>query len=393
MTSQGPRLLTRPFLTLTAGQLLQSVGYATMILFPLHLEALGASRAELGTIMATAGGSGLLLRPLIARALDTLGARRVIAAGTVVLALATWLAAAVSGLGPFVYFQRALFGVGVATLFSAYLMAVSGVIPPSIRTRGIAVFGIAGILPLALNPFVDAVARATPGALTAFYPFAALAIAASGLFAWFVRDPPRATSPAPFTWAAVREGLGAPPLRPVWLATIVFALMVSVFMSFATVSAGKARVEAPAMLWLFYAGGAVSVRLFGSSLPDRIGPTRLILPSLAVYGAAMVLVAFASGDVAFSIAGLLAGVGHGYCFPVLMSLVIGRAPAPVRGSAVTAFTAIWGILELGAPPLFGAISDASSDRAMFLVAALIAAAGGVLWRRVEAGAASTGQAP
>jgi hypothetical protein len=42
-TGKRPTLFTRSFVILMAAQLLQSVGYASMLLLPLYLDFLGAS--------------------------------------------------------------------------------------------------------------------------------------------------------------------------------------------------------------------------------------------------------------------------------------------------------------------------------------------------------------
>ena len=65
-----------------------------------------------------------------------------------------------------------------------------------------------------------------------------------------------------------------------WLATVVFAGLVGVFMAFATVTAQSRGVANPAWLWFTYAAGAIGVRLLGAWVPDRIGPANLIAPAV-----------------------------------------------------------------------------------------------------------------
>jgi MFS family permease len=377
------QLLNRAFLRLTAGHALQAVGYTTMLLFPLHLERLGATRSTIGLLTALAGASGLLSRPMVARALDLYGARRTIALSTLALALSIGLAGLVDTVGPLVICQRVLFGVSVGALFTAYFKAAADWIPPSQRTRGIALFGLSGILPLLILPLVGAAGEALGAGIVAIYPWAACVIGLSGLLAWPVQDAPRAAPPAPFTWQVVVGAMSRPGLRPVWIAAASFSCMVSVFMTFSTVSARKAGLEAPAALWFWYALGSALVRTLGGGLPDRLGPTRLVVPSMTAYIAGLAGVALAESELALSLATLVAGVGHGYCFPVLMGLVIARSDEASRANAVATYTAIWGTLELVAPPLFGLFADEVGDAAMFGLVAVVGAAGTLRWARVE----------
>jgi MFS family permease len=170
----------------------------------------------------------------------------------------------------------------------------------------------------------------------------------------------------------------------VWTATVVFAAMVAVFMAFATVTAEARGAENPSTVWLTYAMGAVMVRLLGAKLPERLGPSRVAAAALLSYAAAFVVLAEADTATAFAFAGLLGGIGHGYCFPVLMAQVVTRSPKALRGVAVAAFTGIWGISRLVAAPSFGAVADTHGDAVMLYAAAGLGLAGLTVWALLEA---------
>jgi len=169
----------------------------------------------------------------------------------------------------------------------------------------------------------------------------------------------------------------------VWWAMIVFAGMVCGFMTFVTVSAANRGVEQPAIMWLTYALFACTVRLFGGSLPDRIGTHNLVTPALGCYCIAVLIAASADEKIGFLAAGAFGGVGHGYVFPVLASQVVSRTPRVVRGTAMALFTAIPEVVTLGLAPLLGAFSDQFSDAAMFSLVAAVGLLGLVLWAFLE----------
>ncbi len=385
--ASGPRepILTPAFGWLTAAHLLQAFGYSSMILLPSYLDHLGASRGEIGAIMAASAIGGLASRPAVGWALDAWGRKPTLAAGTVVMTLGMLLVGLIDDIGWLAYAVRVVFGIGMGACFTGYFTLAADLVPVSRRTEGLALFGVSGLLPLALNPFAGRL-----GILGAdvrwFLPMVGVVIGSSLLALtrvperWAPRAPRRVFGPD------VLLALRHRALWSVWLADVVFSGMVALFMSFSLVVATDRGVSSPADMWLAYALGAISVRLFGGSLPDRVGPSRLLPPALLSYVAGVLLVAWSSSSGGFALAGLLAGVGHGYCFPILTAQVVTRSPESLRGSALAMFTGIWDLTKLLLPPAFGMIADLWGDVAMLQLTAGAAVFGLGLWALLERGA-------
>lgn len=382
MIPGSDRLLTRPFALLVSAHFLQALGYSSMLMLPLYLDFLGASRTEIGTAMAVSAVGSLLLRPAVGWALDTVGRKPVLFAGTATLIVGMLLVGAIDRMGPLVYGMRLIVGVGVGVLFAGYFTLAADQIPESRRTEGLALFGISGLLPLFLHPFAERVVG-DPSQLRWFFPIVGAAIALSLLPLIFIPDPGNHRRPEPIRFAEARDALLAPPLFPVWTATGFFAGLVSVFMAFVLVVAESRGMPNPATIWFTYAGGAVSVRFFGARLPDRVGPAKVGFVALGCYIAGFFGVAAAVEMHHFLIAGACAGVGHGYCFPVVSGQVVTRSPARLRGIAIAMFTGMWGVGGLALTPIFGAIADARGDTVMMQSAGAFGAFGLVLWMLLE----------
>lgn len=384
LRSPGPSLFTRDFVLLVFGQLFQSLGYASLPLLPLYLAHLGASRVEIGGVMAAGAIGGLTLRPLVGWALDAIGRRPVLIAGTVLLAIGTGLVAAVDDVGVAMHAVRVVFGIGVGALFTGYFAFAADIIPESRRTEGIALFGIAGLLPLTVNPVVTLLG-VEGGELRGFFAITGVVILASIVFVVMVGEPARERPPrgAPTGLRVVLRGLLVPGMWPVWMATTVFSGMVAVFFAFATVAGADRGIELATLVWLTYAGGAISVRLLGARLPDRVGVHNMVVPSLGLYVSALVVVADGDTTNAFLLAGLLAGLGHGYGFPVITSLVITRSPASARGAALSGFTGLWDVSILTLSPLAGLLADAYGDCVMFTLTAIVVVAALAVWATFE----------
>ncbi|MEM9693163.1 MAG: MFS transporter [Myxococcota bacterium] len=383
--SQVDRLLTRPFGLLVTAHLLQGLGFSSMMLLPLYLEHLDASRTEIGAIMATAAVTGLVTRPLVGFTLDRFGRKPTIYVGTVFTVVSMAALYLVDRVGPLAYLVRGGFGIGVGTLFAAYFTFAADIIPAARRTEGLALFGVSGLLPLVLNPLSESLGIAAAD-IGWFLPLISLVIALSVVPVFFIEEPggrgPAATQSPP-NLREVAWGLSRPHLWSIGVATVVFASFVSIFANFATVSAKSQGVEGPANLWLAYALGAVSVRIFGARVPDRVGPQNMVAPALGLYAGAMLLLFHAQEATHFFAAAALAGIGHGYCFPVLTSQLVSRTDPRLRGTALSAFTALWQGSELVAGPSFGALADAYDDAAMYLVAAVLGIALLTVWFGLE----------
>ena len=395
----GARLLTRNFVLLSAGHFLQALGMTSMVLLPLYLDHLGATRGVIGLVLATAACGGLLTRPLVGYLLDHWGRRQTVALGTALSVAALLALGTVGTISWWLYAVQFVFGMGIGAMFTGYFTFASDHIPASRRTEGIALFGVFGLLPLGLNGLTERLG-VSGGELRFVFPVVGLVVLLSIVALVLVPDahaPTGASTDSRRTrMGRTARALASVPLLPVWTATALFSSAVAVFMAFATVTAASRGVAYPATLWLVYALSAVGVRVLGGGLPDRVGPSRFVAPALALYGAGLVVTAFASSQGWFLLAGLLAGAGHGYCFPILASQVVGRSPEVLRGAGFAVFTGLWDLCQISVRPLFGLVADRAGDARMYLSLVAIVAVGLVVWVALEARhtrASSAGRVP
>lgn len=363
-----------------------------MVLLPLYLTHLGGSRAEIGAIMSGAHLAGLLTRPIVGWALDAFGRRSALVWGALITAGSLAMVYWVRDVGPLAYGVRILFGFGEGFIFTGYFALAADLIPQSRRTEGLALFGIAGLLPLLVNPIADLSGFQGEG-LRVFIASVSVLIIGAGLLVLLIpkrltdarqsqitndesreleQRETRLTTPLKGQALHTMRYLTSAPLRPLWWSSIAFAGGVSLMMTFASV-VGEARgMTLPTATWFTYVAGAVSARLFGAKLPERIGPARLVRPALMLYGAALICCALSMNSLGMLTAGLLAGVAHGYAFPVLTSLIVSAVDEQYRGRSLAMFTGIWGGAAVLFASLGGAIADEWGDAMMLgLFGALI----------------------
>ncbi len=353
-----------------------------MLLLPLYLTFLGGSRATVGVVMASAAFGGLLLRPAVGVSLDRWGRKPTLVVGTLVMVVAMVGMAMVTSVGPLIIGLRVLFGAGTGALFTGYFTLATDLIPSSRRTEGIALFGISGLVPLAVNPLAEQLG--VGGADIRWFLAAMGGVLLLSLVPLALVTESRSYRPAkPLALREILAELRRPALWPAWLATLVFATLVVLFMAFASVTAQARGIANPASFWWTYALGAIGIRVFGARMPDRLGPRNLVAPALGIEIAGVLVLAAAHDSTGFQLAGLLGGLGHGIGFPVLTSQVATRVPDSVRGSAMAMFTGLWDVGFLAAPPILGLAADRWGDATMLAGSATVAVAALALWSVVE----------
>ena len=383
-------LFTRDFNLLMVAHFMQALGFSSMLLLPLYLDFLDASRAEIGSVMAAAAIGGLCARPGIAWALDRWGRRKTLATGTIILSCSMTLILLIEEVGTTAYVMRVCFGIGAGACFSGYFTFAADLIPASRRTEGLALFGVTGLVPLLVNP-LSGMLVTNPSELRWFLPCVGGAVVCSLLPLLNVREKRNQMTSPPWRVREVLSSLRSTPLIPVWFVTFVFSGLVAIFFSFTTVTAQDRGISSPTHIWYMYALGAAVIRISGAKMLDRIGPSNLVAPALACYVGSVLAAATAQQYPDILLAGSLAGLGHGICFPILTSQVVSRTPEHHRGSAMAMFTAIWSLSGLLMPPLFGSISDRYDDSLMFLLAAMWATLSLVGWVTLEHRLAKPGQ--
>ncbi len=81
---------------------------------------------------------------------------------------------------------------------------------------------------------------------------------------------------------------------------------------------------------------------------------------------------------------MLCGLGHGFVFPILFGMVVGRAREVERGAAMSIFTALFDVGVLIGGPVLGLVIRLAGYPAMYVTAALIVCGGAVgfaVWDR------------
>lgn len=378
----SPPLFTGPFLRATLAHFAFGLGGSFGVHLSGMLKELGAGEAEIGRIVALTALTALLLAPAVGGLMDRRGRPIVIRMGGVLLCIATAGYALVTEIDPWIYALRMIEGMGGTMLYAALFTFAADIVPAERRTQGLALFGAAGLVPLGISGPLGDVLIATGSYRLLFTTAVACLLGGVGL-AFTLADTrnAHASHAAPIS---LRATATQTDLLPIWAAAFPFFLAMSsvlTFMKTFVLSAGEGSVGP---FFTTYATMAMLMRLPLGTLPDRLGPRRMVLPALFAYGAGTLILAQLHGAVGLVLAGALCGAGHGYGFPVLLSLTVSRARPEARGSATALFTTIDWAGYVVAPPLVGLVIERLGYPTAFRLLAVALAAGVVAFYALDA---------
>jgi len=357
------------------------------VLFPVFLVGLGADAATIGAVIGTFSLAALAARPGVGWVLDRNGHQRTAAWLLAVDVFVMVLYLTIHRLGWPIYGVRALHGLVEGTARVALFAMVYELLPEGRAGEGMAMFSLCGMGSAGLSPILGEWVINRFG----FVAFFATAIGLTVVAAL-------ATRMLPDDREAVRESAAArtsdggpryaallrdPRLAPLWVATLLFSLSISVRVSFVAPYAYQRGVTQVGSYFAIYAAMAVVIRVAGSRLMDRVGLERMVAPSLAVLAAGLAMIAGAGMFGMLDFAAVVGGLGHGYLYPVLSALVILRTHANAAGRSASIYSSLYDLGAMAGPYALGAAANYLGYGPMFLVSGALALGGGVYFAAVE----------
>jgi MFS family permease len=380
-TAANAPLPTAEFLLCAAANFLQGVSVNLHLHLPGFLKSLGANEMEIGTIFSLMAVAAIVVRPLVGRWMDTWGRRVMILGGGIANVVVLTLYLTIDHIGPWVYLVRISHGLTEATLFTAFFTHAADLIPAERRTEGIALFGVSGLISISTGALLGDLIL-SHGSYSALFVTSAALAAVSLLLSLPLHDrrPAGRGEPSRGFFAALVQK----DLLPVWFVGSVFATASTPYFTFLKTLVMKIQTGSVGGFFTAFTLAAVVLRLFFGWVPDRVGKRRVLLPGLALVVIGLVVLAFSSRGIEILAAGCLCGLGHGFSFPILISLMVDRARPAERGAAMSIFTALFDAGLLLGGPTFGALILYAGYGVMFTSAAAMLVCGTVvffLWDR------------
>lgn len=362
------RLLTTGFVSVFIANLAVGLSFFLFLHLPRLLEDLGASEVKIGVIISITAVVAVGARPVIGAMLDTRGRRRVAVAGAVLNLIAVLTYLTVTSIGPWLYLIRGVHGLAEAITFTAFFTIGADVVPESRRTEGLALFGVSGLLPIALGGLIGDLVLRGGNFMPLFLTAAGFAVLALGAATRLV-DVPRSEQDEHPRGGFVHV-LRDRSLLPVWWLTFSFSLSLAGYFVFIAVYVDTAGIGSVGAFFAAYVATAVGLRLAFAWVPARVGERKVLLPACISLALGLIVLAGATSASGVLAAGVLCGAGHGYVFPILFGAVVTRADDADRGSAMGLFSMLFDLGTLVGGPTLGFIVARADFTAMYRTAGI-----------------------
>lgn len=341
------------FPRLFAAAILQELSFALLIHFPGYLSGLGASEGLIGVLYSSSAIVSLLFRPWLGRILDLTHRRTVLLVSGALNVSVVLLLITTTVWGPYLWILFLAQRTFQVALFTTALTYGADTIPMSVRTQGLAIFGLSGLIPIAFAGFLGDLVIDTAG-YTGLFWMAGLAGLVSWIIVWTLPTfPVRGRQPRRSFWRAFAQR----NLIPLWFASLLFFLGVESLFTFTRTYVDDRQVGSAGLFFAMYGASAAITRIFGGSRYDTLPHRTVVVTAVSFFGVGLIGMAFAQSAVTLAIAAFVMGTAHGTAFPLLSSEVVNRARVAERGSAMAIFTSIFDIALLFGAPLIGFLID------------------------------------
>ncbi|HSM46081.1 MAG TPA: MFS transporter, partial [Acidimicrobiia bacterium] len=364
-----PRLFT--------AALLQELSFALLIHLPGYLSELGATEGLIGVLYASSAVDSLVFRPWLGRILD-LTHRRTILLVSAVVNMAVIIALTFTSVwGPLLWVLFLVQRTVQIALFTTMLTYGADSIPIERRTQGLAIFGLSGLVPIALGGYAGDVLIATLGYDGLFFG-AALVSVLSWLVVWTLPVlPVRGHQPRRSFWAAFAQR----NLLPLWLATLLFSVGLESLFTFTRTFVDARQVGTAGLFFATYGVSAAITRIAGGQLYDRMPHRPMLVGGILAYAAGLICMGLDQSVPLLVAAAAITGTAHGAVFPLISSEVVNRARVSERGSAMATFTSIFDIALLAGAPAVGFVIEGFGYLGAFVGLGVVLVVGAIVYRQ------------
>jgi MFS family permease len=301
---------------------------------PVHLVALGGSKAQVGMLFSVSTGVSMVLRPVVGAWTDRFGFRPVAMPG--VAAFGLTLAAFALTTSP-VAVIALMAGLGLANglIATSTGVLVARASLPVHRGEALSMYYVASSLGFALGPPVGFALYRAGGMRLDLLGAAALA-ALIGILAWSITG--SATRPVPGPRPPFR--FYSRPALPAAGALILNNIGHSSIYAFLPLYA-MAHGLGDNIGWFYalFSAWIIVCRIVFRRASDRVGRAQVIVPAMALIAGCFFVLAVPPTVPSLVAAALLLGSGVSVLYPTLLALLVDRAPESERGLAIGTLSA------------------------------------------------------
>jgi MFS family permease len=391
-------LLTRPFLVVTMSALVFFVYIGILVpIVPLFIEGpLGAGEFGIGVAIAVFALAAICARPLLGRIADRYGRRLLMVGGAVLAGLSGLGSSQVSEFWQLLVF-RGITGIGEAAMFVGAATLIADMSPRDRRAEGasyfsVAVFGGIGVGPIIGEALLDDTNFERAFIVAGVFAFLAAGIA---MFAPARVEPHDDVENDTISSVAPVSGRRKLVHPAAIMPGVVLASGIAAFAAFGAFLPEYSRdvgLTSSGGLFAMYALVSVLVRLFGATLPERLGPRVAVTIALGNVAVGLAILAFFPTIPALWIAAAFVGFGMAFNYPSLLALTVNRVSDSDRAWAISSFTMFFEVGNVTGGLAIGAFAQVVGKQYGFLGGVMFCVLGLYLlrFRLVPAGSPEAG---
>jgi MFS family permease len=370
------RLWTSNFVTVTVTNFLI---YIVFYLLMVTIAAYAVDKFHASTGMAGFVSGIFIIGILIGRlgighAVEEMGSRRVLIAGTMCFIITSALYFAAINL-PLLVLIRFLHGVAYGIASTATGTIVAQIIPDKRRGEGIGYYSMSQILATALGPLIG-ITLIQRNDFRIIFMVASI-IAAIGFGISFIvsqpdRKPLRQAQAQAAKTFQISNYLEFTAI-PISMIVLIVGFNYSAVLTFISLYSKELHLEKAASFFFFvYAFIVIISRPFSGQLLDRRGKNFVVYPCLVLFAIGMLLLGQTNSGVTLLLAGAFMGLGYGNFLSCGQAISIKEAPSDRLGLSTATY---YIFLDVGfgiGPYLFGSLVPFTGYRSLyFMMAAVI----------------------
>lgn len=321
-----PPLFTAPFIRSWIFTLITfSTAFQLFPTIPFRIRELGGSTAQAGLFLAIYTYACALSAPLTGAVADRFGRKRVLMIAAGAFSVASFLYGITSNF----YLLLAVgcvHGIFWSALLSSNSAIISEIIPESRRTEGIAYWGMASTVAVAIAPAIGLLVYRRGWFVLC------LELTALGFVMIYLasRIPLVAASHADqkISWHSLID------VRVTIVALSLFVLSISYggITSYVAFLSEERGIVPKSLFFSVTAAAIIISRLLTSKIADRHGPLALLIPSLALVAPGVALLAIAQTRWMLVASAIIYGIGFGGAYPAFVTFILPRTDPRIRAA-------------------------------------------------------------
>jgi len=333
-------LYTPAFWAMALANLCHTASFSAFFLLPLYILEHGGNQGDIGVVMGIFALASAISRPWVAEMIDRIGRKRSYTLGSILMLASPFLYLGIqdplgSSYLPFLLL-RALHGVGLAICFTSVFTFMADILPQDRLNEGIGMFGISGLIGIAIGPILAEI-------MLEHFGFAGLFIVAGILsgISLIIHQPLKESAPTGEEESDLTTFFGLfrrEKFIVVGLISLLFGVGLAGSGNFVAPLAEERNLGFISAYFFCYSGGAITIRFVNGWLSGKFGENRILPCSIVLYMAGLLLLPLAYNQEVLCVAGILSGIGHGLLFPLLNTMAVRDESASIRGKATGIFT-------------------------------------------------------